>query len=210
MSMMVPTGPPPEAVGDNDYLQAVLANGTISSGWAWEWPPITGKINVGRLTARYPMVNYFSWAIPNDAALDAIAKLSPIVEAGAGGGYWAMLLRARGALIRPYDLHPYPLLNPSILHAWTPVSRGGPRQTLGWGRALWTLLLCWPTYGGVWAEQAVELHEGKHLVHIGEWGGCTGTDRLEELITERYSHVEDITIPKWVGLHDYVSIWERK
>ena len=48
----------------------------------------------------------YAWAIPNDEALDAMVALGPIVELGAGRGYWGALLAERGADIVCYDLYP--------------------------------------------------------------------------------------------------------
>lgn len=36
-----------------------------------------------------PLVEKFAWAIPDNRSLRIIAEFSPIVEIGAGKGYWA-------------------------------------------------------------------------------------------------------------------------
>ena len=53
-----------------------------------------------------PLTHSVSFAVPNEAALAALAALSPLVEAGAGAGYWAALLRRRGADIKCFDIEP--------------------------------------------------------------------------------------------------------
>ena len=66
------------------------------------------------------LVDKYSWAIPNDQALNIISQFSPIVEIGSGKGYWASLLRKMGVDILCYDLH--------IPHeTWTQVLKGGPK-----------------------------------------------------------------------------------
>eukprot|EP00752_Nemacystus_decipiens_P004170 g3813.t1 len=45
----------------------------------------------------------FAWAIPDERALRIIQHFSPIVEVGSGLGYWAKLLRSRGADVMAYD-----------------------------------------------------------------------------------------------------------
>ncbi|EGZ05756.1 hypothetical protein PHYSODRAFT_532741 [Phytophthora sojae] len=47
----------------------------------------------------------YSWAIPDERALQIIKHYGPIVEMGAGSGYWARLLRLRGVDVVAYDLH---------------------------------------------------------------------------------------------------------
>ena len=53
-----------------------------------------------------PVRHSFAFAVPNDAALDALASLSPLLEVGAGTGYWAALLRRRGADVVATDVAP--------------------------------------------------------------------------------------------------------
>ena len=47
-----------------------------------------------------------SHAVPTAQALKAIAKLGPLIEMGAGGGYWAAMLRERKVDIVAYDIDP--------------------------------------------------------------------------------------------------------
>lgn len=46
------------------------------------------------------------FAVPNEAALATIQEVSPVIQIGAGAGYWAALLRYHGVDIVAYDLHP--------------------------------------------------------------------------------------------------------
>lgn len=155
-------------------------------------------------------VRRWAWAIPNDAAIYAIAQLSPIVEVGAGGGYWASLLRERGATIDCYDANPYPLFNCQVTRSHVAIAKGGPQRALRHHPDR-TLFLCWPSYADPWAEEAVELHRGEHVAYIGEGpGGCTGTDYFHDLLEERYEQVDVVGIPQWAGLHDWLTTWRRR
>lgn len=51
-------------------------------------------------------IHKYAWAIPNDDALLEIAKYSPLIEVGAGTGYWAWLLRQLGVDILAFDKYP--------------------------------------------------------------------------------------------------------
>eukprot|EP00271_Cylindrocystis_brebissonii_P019739 TRINITY_DN6186_c0_g1_i1.p1 TRINITY_DN6186_c0_g1~~TRINITY_DN6186_c0_g1_i1.p1 ORF type:complete len:542 (-),score=66.17 TRINITY_DN6186_c0_g1_i1:227-1852(-) len=55
-----------------------------------------------------PLRRLYSWAVPTEEALAAIAAAAPngLVEMGAGTGYWAMLLRQRGVAVAAYDRRP--------------------------------------------------------------------------------------------------------
>lgn len=56
------------------------------------------------INARRKGIKRYGFAIPNHEALEAIVELhQPIVEIGAGTGYWCYLLRQRGVDIVAYD-----------------------------------------------------------------------------------------------------------
>ena len=102
----------------------------------------------------------FAWAIPDERAIRILKHFSPIVEVGAGKGYWASLLKKAGGDILAYDAAAEPSGKSSTREKkgassstkgdhdepapWTEVLPGGP-EVLGLpsceGRAL---LLCYP------------------------------------------------------------------
>lgn len=57
--------------------------------------------------ARNISTRLFSWAIPNKKAIDICSNYGPIVEVGAGTGYWAWLLRKQGVSVEALDILPY-------------------------------------------------------------------------------------------------------
>ena len=56
--------------------------------------------------ARGELVKQYSWAIPNNKAIETIVKYSPIIEIGAGTGYWGRLISKAGGDIVCYDKNP--------------------------------------------------------------------------------------------------------
>lgn len=67
-------------------------------------PPL---LSLYRDSCRDPACHLMAYAVPSDAALAAIVGLQlPVVECGAGTGYWAKLLRARGVVVAAYDIAP--------------------------------------------------------------------------------------------------------
>ena len=212
--------PPTTVVGHNEYLDRVLREGTLSSDNWGRWPDEGNTSSwVHRWSARDTLTLQYAWAIPNDPALDAIAALSPIVEVGAGSGYWTKLLRERGARVVPYDKDPYPLFNPWIAQSYVAISKGGAHQALRHGREDWTLFLCWPPYERKavepkqrhMAEECLGLHRGEYVAYVGEgWGGCTASDGFYEILEDRYDLIEEVAIPQWYGLHDQLFIYQRK
>jgi len=146
---------------------------------------------------------WFAWAVPTEEALAAVGTTGEVVEIGAGGGYWAGMLRARGVTVHAYDVAPHE--NYQVTHGWSPVHRGNTKAAAHHPQA--TLFLCWPPYDSRMAEIAVERYRragGRRVAYIGESGGCTGeSPRLNAL-----EPVADIAIPQWPGLHDYLRIYE--
>jgi hypothetical protein len=85
----------------NEYYEKVLPH--LGNDPLWgpntvrRWPSLLNRDD-GRETAdRHALVDRYGWAIPTDEAIAALVELSPLVEIGAGRGYWAHLLRQAGA-----------------------------------------------------------------------------------------------------------------
>lgn len=168
------------------------------------------------VTARWPLADRYAWAIPNDEALDAIAELEmPVVELGAGRGYWAALLARRGVTIDAYDLCP-PDTDVNDFHStegigtYHPVARTvGTEVAADAGRDGAALLLVWPPYdtpmGYDHARAYIEAG-GTTIVYVGEpWGGCTGDGRLHALL-DACDEVTSVDIPQWDGMHDDLRV----
>lgn len=159
------------------------------------------------------MTLHYSWAIPCEQALAALAARAPIVEVGAGGGYWAMLLAERGARIASFDRTPAPYANDQVARSWHPVARGGPERALRMHPER-MLMLCWPPFWNSMAERALALHRGEWVAYIGEGGegddGCTATDAFHEALERRYALVEVVKIPQWPSVRDELELWRAR
>ena len=184
-----------------------------------EMDPVTGATKIGGLfQSRKTLCKVFGWAVPNQAALDAILAFSEgsIVEIGAGRGYWAALLKLMGADIRAYDEKPpHRAANyycadelESIVSVYHPVKFGGPEMVQYFSDR--TLLMIWPSYSEPWAYEATRLfHElgGTKVIHVGEgWGGCTADDGFFQYIDHHKSDIDHVDIPTWYGIRDYVQL----
>ena len=69
-------------------------------------PVAAADVAAWRDAARTWACHEYAYAVPNEAALDALRDLGPVVEAGAGTGYWAWALRKRGGDVRAFDSAP--------------------------------------------------------------------------------------------------------
>ncbi len=163
---------------------------------------------------RRKMCQLFSFAIPCEKALAKLTDLGPIVELGAGNGYWAHMLRKRGVDINAYD-HAVPGQAENhfgFLKLWTEVLPGSIEKLELKYNQNRTLLLCWPDYDTSFAADALKAYKGSTLVYIGESNGCTGDEQFHEDLYRNWEELEDdqVRIPQWDGMHDYLSVWQRK
>lgn len=161
---------------------------------------------------RDDLVLKYSFAIPNDAALEAIAVHGPIVELGAGTGYWAWMLRQVGVEVAAYDIHPPPCKD----NKWYPKIKAFTEVLKGDVRVLdkhkdCTLLLCWPPPDNDMAERAIARYRGERVIYIGEGAyGCTVSDSFFEALDKAWESDDYVDIPQWHGIHDCLTVYERK
>lgn len=98
-----------------------------------------------------PIQHCVGFAVPTEAVLGRIAQYGPVVEVGAGTGYWSAVLQARKVDVIAYDANP-----PTEDHTgsrffnftYTDVLKGDARsmfeQESGTNLAKRTLLIVWP------------------------------------------------------------------
>ena len=128
---------------------------------------------------------YFAWAVPNERALDLLKSMKkPILEIGAGTGYWAYLLADRGVDIVAYDMEES---HDGHKHRFrhSMVRDGGVEQAAlclkdgdeHKGRALF---LCWPDIvgdsasddkdRGTFGFDCLKAYNGDTVIFVGELG----------------------------------------
>jgi hypothetical protein len=159
---------------------------------------------------RRELASLFSWAVPTDAALDLLSKYSPLVECGAGMGYWLALLRARGVDAIGYDLHQPGHRNAFHRNARRPWTRVQRESSVKAARRHpdRTLVLCWPPYDDDLASYDVlRAYRGEVVIHIGE--GATGSVRFHRELALNWTLVEELELPHWPRLQDRVTVYRR-
>src|SRR4051812_25298577 len=85
---------------------------------------------------RKKLIWAYSWAVPSPEAVEEIARHSPIIEIGAGTGYWAWLLSQAGSDVVACDA------NVVAPPHWFAVREGGPGVLSEHSER--ALFLCWP------------------------------------------------------------------
>lgn len=155
-----------------------------------------------QLELRKKLIWAYSWAVPTNEIIRRIAEFSPIVELGAGTGYWAWLIAQAGGKIRPFDQ------NPAQPPRWVEIQYANPSDLTSATER--TLLLCWPPLDETMAEQALRAFRGEHVIYVGEWRGRTADPAFHDRLEREWLREEIIPLPSWPGYRDEVYLYTRR
>jgi hypothetical protein len=152
----------------------------------------------------------YAYVFPTDSALALLAGLGPLVEVGAGTGYWAHRLRSIGADIIAFDQAPVDAERTNRYHArtrpWTHVEQGD--QTLLSGHADRGLFLCWPPLFSSLGD-CLTYYRGDTVAYIGDDGYRTARlDHLHEAFTKVATAPVRALDPHH-GVRPQLTIWKR-
>ena len=161
--------------------------------------------------ARWKLTEQFAFAIPTDDVIAAIVKHSPLVEMGAGTGYWASLLAKAGADVLAYDAIKASEKSGfgQVVGQYFPVGYGTP-ETLA-KHEDWSLLLVWPSYDIEVGHECLTHWRGQTLIYVGEGcGGCCASDKFFETLAADFDELTCLDLPQWSGINDWCWIYQRK
>jgi hypothetical protein len=153
----------------------------------------------------------YAYVFPTDSILAMLAGLGPLVEIGAGTGYWAHRLRSIGVDIVAFDQAPLDGERTNRYHPrtrpWTHVELGD--QTVLSGYADRGLFVCWPplfsSLGGCLAH-----YRGDTVAYIGDGGYRTARlDRLREEFT-KVAMAPVRALDPYPGVRPQLTIWRRR
>lgn len=189
----------------NEYLDIVAKLGVPieeNRSLTFWWPDDSHLL----YTERKRLVKKYAWAIPTPRALDVISRYTPILEIGAGKGYWASLLDCE---VVAYDVA-FGKENGQTDdgECYYEVKLGGVEVIAEYPNH--TLMLCWPPYNDDMAMECLQKYQGGKLIYIGEgYGGCTATDEFHEELDSKWEQIEIVRIPQWNGLHDVLRVYGK-
>jgi len=155
-------------------------------------------------------VNQFAWAVPTEEAIQKTISFGPLVEMGAGTGYWGKAIEICGGDVICFDRFPPPD-GFNVWHSngklYREVLKGFPKQLKDFPDR--TLFLCWPPHGDDMAIECLQYWKGRYLIHIGEIGGCTANDEFYTKLEEEFECIDQLLIPQWPGIRDSLTVWKR-
>ena len=168
----------------------------------------------------------YAYAIPSPETVEWVSQFCsglPIVEIGAGRGYWAAQLSSVGLAIDAYDVEPPDKIeNISFprtagqLHVWHAVGDLDEVVSRMNRESDHVLFLCWPPgWGNSMASEALASFEkagGERLVYIGEpKGGKTGDDAFFDALSTRWKlDSVDPQYVAWWNSADSAQGWVRR
>lgn len=168
------------------------------------------------LSERGDLVSDYSFTIPYHAILEKVASYSPIVEIGAGSGYWARCLSEMGADVVAYDSFPpgggspwdWRSGNPWFDDAWFGIIRGDESAAaLHPDR---TLLLAWPLPLNPMAYNALVCYRnagGRTLIYIGDPHPASSGDEFFYRELGRHREIERSDLYSWPGIDEKLLIY---
>ncbi|GGL37680.1 hypothetical protein [Nocardia jinanensis] len=211
-----------EAKSGNPYWEIVApGTGALGDRRVVDGGNAKGSVRLG--FAQTILQAAYAYAIPSPETLDWIAAFGaghPLVELGAGRGYWARMLADRGVPVTAFDSAP-PDISANVSFpgsagsraVWFPVGGvGGFEAELNEASVLF---LCWPPgWGDRMASTALELFEsrgGRRLIYVGEpKGGRTGDDAFFDRLADGWSlESVDARHVTWWNLGDIAQGWVR-
>lgn len=199
----VPTTPP--GLPDPADHSAAWWDGqpAIYAWWSWVHAE---EHRFSRVVDEYRVLARYSEAVATADAVRRLAALGPIVEVGAGGGYWARLIRDVGGDVIATDADGdwygdvVPWIEVQRLEAVTAVQQHPERVVLS----------CWPPrpYGYMTHVLEAALQSTVALVTDGR-NGRVDQDPLYARLDSSWTLAETIDLPRWPGRFDSLMLWVR-
>lgn len=191
----------------NPYLDKVLS---LARELKAQGAPDTDLVK-----SREELICEYAFSIPYFSVIRIIAGYSPLVEIGAGNGYWAWCLSQSGADIIAYDSRPPMDADPLDIMSgnrwfndeWIPVNEGDAAAS---GRHPdRSLFLAWPEPWSLMASEALYAYTaagGRTLVYIGD--PVSSGDSIFHETLDKYSPVLSEKLYGWPGIGDSLFIYD--
>lgn len=164
---------------------------------------------------RESLAGQYAFAIPTAETLERIARHSPLMEIGAGSGYWAMCLASCGADIIAYDRYPPGEADPCNISernwlfrkTYHKVFKGD--ETIAAEHGGRSLFLCWPPPENPMAFRALDsyIKAGGHtVIVIGQMKPLSMGDIAFYEVLNGLAPIERRPIHGWPGFTEELLI----
>jgi len=176
----------------------------------WQWAQ-KGQHQFGTINHKHNVVARYSEAVPTRAVIERLAALGPIIEVGAGGGYWARLLRDVGGDIIATDLEK-PEANSWYggVTPWTDVQQATATDAVI-EHPERVVFSCWPPRPNGYMADVLDITTQKMLALITNGRVAFGEDPMYDRLERSWTlgGGDNIPIPTWPYRCDRLMIWRR-
>jgi hypothetical protein len=152
------------------------------------------------------LITKYAHAVPTEESLRFIGEHGPVVELGAGNGYWASLLKNRGYDTVAYDAWSGYAYSPGA--TWTEVLKGDAKMLAKHPDR--TLFISWPSNGA--ASDALIHFKGNKFAYLGEQSSdIMGDNQFFQILKRDWKEVRSMPVPSLDGFNqDALYFYERK
>lgn len=204
-----------------DHLKATIL-AQVSEWIATGDPPSAGELRTAGFSgaevanadslrwARKAFVRTWGFAIPCREAVSALRNLGPLLEIGAGSGYWSAMLAAAGHDVIATDL------NAGVTRYGTTVGSRAFIQQLSGAEAVQAyperdVFCSWPAAGEGWATEALRLvRPGRAIALVlDDRPGITGDESLRAFLRDQCEPIGDVALPQFPGVRDRLLFYRR-
>jgi hypothetical protein len=161
---------------------------------------------------REEVIKRYGFAILTQDIVNRLKPYQPILEVGAGLGYWAYECKKAGLDYIATDKNT-PANNDYFsvdTPRWTSIETTSSRKAIEKYPDR-ILLICWPDYGCDWAFSTLVAYTNKYLIYVGEMeSGCCANDKFFNEIDKNWSEIEDLGLKSFYCIHDSAVVYKRK
>jgi hypothetical protein len=159
------------------------------------------------LMARDRVIGETTFAIPCREAIEALRDCSPLLEIGAGTGFWSALLSSSGIDVVATDMAGGINDYGQTVGRYHPVFRGDALAMVRENPDC-DVLCIWPDLDESWATDVVRiLRPGRRFCLIGE--AATGDADLRECLRNLCRQEKLVSLPVWPMMNDCLTVHRK-
>jgi len=172
---------------------------------------ITQEYSSDWVQKRWEAIEEYAFAIPSRKTIEILVEHDPLIEIGAGTGYWAHLIEQLGGdiiVVDNFSSGDDAKVTYSPEDTWTEVREGDETVVSEYPDR--TLFLCWPHFESNFATEALKLYEGETVIYVGEWRPeYADDDEFFDILDRDFDLIDRVSLPCWMGTKDTMMIQTR-
>ena len=193
-----------------------------------DWRPWDRPLSavLAEIPLRDEFISRYGYAILTAGAISHVRRKlredARILEVGAGSGYWSYEFQRSGAACIASDPGTggyFDSVNGGPATNWLSESRlfvevqelTGLEALEEYGHDR-VLMMVWPDNDS-WPAEILRAYRGRQFILCGEPASescCTGGDELFELLARDWVETDQIRIPNFFGINDYIGVYSRR